>query len=53
MGKMGVEEAAARMDGLFLPDEGWTCDYCGHHNDDIFADKCEKCDRERDEEDEE
>jgi hypothetical protein len=36
-----------------LPDEGWTCDDCGHHNDDIYNDDCEGCGKNRKEEDKE
>lgn len=49
---MGLLDAAERVVGSFLPDEGWTCDYCDHHNDDIYNDVCEKCDKNRNEEDE-
>lgn len=49
---MGLLDAAERAVGSSLPDEGWTCDHCDHHNDDIYGDVCENCDRNRNEEDE-
>lgn len=46
---MGVEH----MIGSILPDLGWTCDSCGHHNDDIYNDECESCGADRSEDAEE
>ena len=48
---MGLLDAAKRAIGSFLPDDGRTCDYCDHHNYDIYVDVCEKCDMNRNEDD--
>ncbi len=46
---MGLRSLVSDM----LPDEGWTCEECGHHNDDIFNDVCEECGADRSEDEEE
>lgn len=44
MRNMGLPEDGGEES--FIPD-GWICNYCDHHNDDLYDDVCEDCGRNR------